>query len=51
MPYASKAQARLFHAKAACGEMPMKTVKEFDKATNFKSLPSRKRKAKRGKRR
>lgn len=39
MPYASKAQARLFHAKAARGEIPQKTVKEYDRATKFKGLP------------
>ena len=45
MPYKSKAQQRLFHAKAARGEMPKSTVDEFDKATNFKSLPSHKSKS------
>ena len=42
MPYASKAQARAMHAKAARGEISQKTVHEFDKATDFKHLPERK---------
>lgn len=41
MPYKSKAQARAMHAKAAAGEIPQSTVKEFDRATNFKKLPER----------
>lgn len=47
MPYASKAQQRLFHAKAARGEISESTVHEWDEATKakpggFKGLPSRK---------
>lgn len=48
MPYASKAQQRLFHAKEARGEISHKTVAEYDKSTDFKHLPERK-KAKRRK--
>ena len=43
MPYESKAQARLFHAKLARGEMDARTVKEFDQATDFSRLPDVKR--------
>lgn len=42
MPYASKAQQRLFHAKAARGEISKAKVKEFDQATDFSHLPERK---------
>ena len=41
MPYRSKAQQRLFHAKEARGEISPKVVNEFDEATDFKSLPER----------
>lgn len=41
MPYKSKAQARAMHAKSARGQIPMRTIKEFDAATNFKKLPQR----------
>jgi len=41
MPYASRAQQRFFHAAEARGEMPASTVKEYDKATDFKGLPAR----------
>jgi hypothetical protein len=41
MPYASKAQARYFHAAAARGDIKKSTVKEFDKKTNFKKLVAR----------
>lgn len=41
MPYKSKAQARAMHAKANRGELSQALVREFDKATNFKSLPDR----------
>lgn len=41
MPYASMKQARLFHALERRGEMPHKTVEEFDAATDFKHLPAR----------
>ena len=44
MPYTSKAQQRAMHAKAERGEIPKKTVKEFDQATDFDKLPERKRK-------
>ena len=44
MPYKSKAQQRLFHAKEARGEISHKVVKEYDRATNFKKLPERKKK-------
>ncbi len=47
MPYASKSQQRLFHAKAARGEISKRVVAEYDKATKakkggFKSLPEKK---------
>lgn len=42
MPYESKAQQRLFHAKEARGEISHATVKEFDQATDFSRLPERK---------
>lgn len=41
MPYRSAAQQRLFHAKAARGEISPAVVAEFDAATNFKKLPER----------
>ena len=41
MPYKSKAQARAMHAKAERGEISQKTVKEFDKATDFGKLPEK----------
>ena len=46
MPYKSKAQQRLFHAKLAQGEISAKTVKEYDNATDFSHLPERKSKKK-----
>lgn len=42
MPYDSKAQQRLFHAKQKRGEISAKTVKEFDQSTDFSNLPERK---------
>lgn len=36
MPYSSKAQARYFHAKEEAGEMPKKTVDDFDRASKGK---------------
>jgi hypothetical protein len=45
MPYQSKAQQRLFHAKEQLGEIPASTVKEFDKKTDFSKLPERKKEA------
>jgi hypothetical protein len=42
MPFKSKAQMRLFHAKAARGEMPKETVKEWQDATpDAKNLPEK----------
>jgi len=41
MPFKSKAQRRLFYAKADRGEMPMKTVKKWEKETKDKSLPEK----------
>lgn len=43
MPYASKAQQRFFHAAAARGDIPQKTVHEYDEATkgSYTSLPER----------
>jgi hypothetical protein len=41
MPYASMAQDRFFHAAEKRGEIKASTVKEYDKATNFKNLPAR----------
>lgn len=52
MPYASKAQARAMHAKAARGEIPQATVREFDRSTDFSKLRERlkrKKKARAGK--
>ena len=46
MPYKSIAQAHKFHALLKEGKIPAKTVREYDKATNFKSLPQRKKKKK-----
>lgn len=42
MPYASKSQQRLFHHLLTKGEIAKSTVNEFDKATNFKTLPEKK---------
>lgn len=39
MPYSSDAQRRYFHAAEARGEMPKKTVDEFDQASKGKDLP------------
>lgn len=40
MPFKSEAQRKLFHAKAARGEIPEKTVSEWEHATkNKKALP------------
>lgn len=40
MPFKSEAQRRLFHAKAARGEISEKTVSEWEHATkNKKKLP------------
>jgi hypothetical protein len=40
-PYASKAQRRYFHAAAARGEIPKKTVEHWDKASKGKNLPEK----------
>lgn len=46
MPFKSEAQRRLFHAKAARGEMSDETVKEWEHATkNKKKLPMHVKKA------
>jgi len=47
MPYASRSQQRLFHAKEERGEISPKVVHEFDEATKhkkggFKKLPEKK---------
>lgn len=39
MPFKSKAQRRLFWAKANKGEIPVKTVKEWEAHTKNKKLP------------
>lgn len=46
MPFASKAQQRLFYAKMNAGEMPASTVKEWTESTKkqpggFKGLPEK----------
>ena len=46
MPYKSIAQAHKFHALLKEGKISAKTVREYDKATNFKKLPQRKKKKK-----
>lgn len=48
MPYKSKSQARAMHAKANRGQIAQSVVKEFDRATNFKKLPNRVKRKKRG---
>lgn len=46
MPFKSQAQRSLFYAKAARGEIPEKTVEEWEDATKRKkSLPERVKKA------
>jgi hypothetical protein len=42
MPYKSDAQRRFMHAAAARGDIPKKTVDEFDKASKGKKLPEKK---------
>lgn len=49
MPYQSKAQQRLFHAKAARGEISQSEVHKWDEATKqkkggFAKLPARRKK-------
>jgi hypothetical protein len=41
MPFKSKAQRRLFYAKAARGEISAQEVAEWEKATKSKKLPER----------
>jgi len=41
MPYKSDAQRKFFNAAAARGEMPQKTVNEFNKASKGMDLPAR----------
>jgi hypothetical protein len=45
MPFKSKAQARMFYAKEAKGEIPKGTSKEWSEDTNFKALPEHVKKA------
>lgn len=42
MPFQSKAQSRLFFAKATRGELPMNTAKEWANETEYRALPERK---------
>lgn len=42
MPYKSKRQARYMHWAASQGKIKSSVVEEFDKATDFKHLPERK---------
>lgn len=44
MPYRSKAQAAAMHAKAQAGEISQSVVNEFDAATDFSTLPKKKKK-------
>lgn len=46
MPFKSKAQKRKFYAMAESGEIPKKTVKEYEDATKGKKLPEKVRKKK-----
>jgi hypothetical protein len=48
MPYVSKAQRRLFHAKLARGEISAATVKHWDRASRGLSLPERSSTTKKG---
>jgi len=41
MPFKSKAQQRAMEAKASQGEIPKKTINEFEQSTNFGILPER----------
>ena len=41
MPFKSEAQRRLFYAKAAKGEIPMETVKRWEKETGDEKLPEK----------
>lgn len=42
MPYKSDAQRKFFHAAEEKGEIPHKTVQEFDQASKGKELPEHK---------
>lgn len=46
MPYKSIAQAHKFHALLKEGKISAKTVREYDKKTNFKGLPKKVKKSK-----
>lgn len=46
MPYKSEAQRKKFHAMEKKGEISHKIVREFDRASNGKSLPERVKKIK-----
>jgi hypothetical protein len=41
MPFKSKSQQRAMEAKADRGEIPKKTIREFERATDFSRLPER----------
>ena len=41
MPFKSKAQRRLFYAKAKRGEISKGTVREWERATGGRKLPER----------
>lgn len=47
MPYVSQKQARKFHVLEREGKIAPATVREYDKATDFKHLPMRAPKKKR----
>jgi hypothetical protein len=49
MPYKSDAQRRKFHAMLRRGEIPVQTVKEYDRASKGMHLPERVRRRKRKK--
>lgn len=46
MPWDSAAQSAMMHSKGKPASFPASKVKEFDAATDFKSLPKRKGKSK-----
>lgn len=41
MPFKSQAQRRLFYAKARRGEIPMSTVRKWERETGNRRLPER----------
>jgi len=41
VPFKSKAQRRYFYAAAARGEIPMRTVKRWERETGNRRLPER----------